>query len=32
VACRPMVIGTYLVPSFGRVEVVGVLVTLAKAL
>jgi len=31
-ACRPMVQGTYLVPSFGRVEVVGELVTLAKAL
>jgi homocysteine S-methyltransferase len=30
-ACRPMVQGTYLVPSFGRVEVVGELVTLAKA-
>jgi homocysteine S-methyltransferase len=29
-ACRPMVQGTYLVPSFGRVEVVGELVTLAK--
>jgi len=31
-ACRPMVQGTYLVPSFGRVEVVGELVTLAKGL
>jgi homocysteine S-methyltransferase len=31
-ACRPMVNGTYLVPSFGRVEVVGELVTLAKGL
>jgi homocysteine S-methyltransferase len=31
-ACRPLVNGTYLVPSFGRVEVVGELVTLAKAL
>jgi homocysteine S-methyltransferase len=31
-ACRPMVNGTYLVPSFGRVEVVGELVALAKAL
>ena len=31
-ACRPMVSGTYLVPSFGRVEVVGELVTLAKGL
>ncbi|MEX2227695.1 MAG: bifunctional homocysteine S-methyltransferase/methylenetetrahydrofolate reductase [Dehalococcoidia bacterium] len=30
-ACRSMVQGTYLVPSFGRVEVVGELVTLAKA-
>jgi homocysteine S-methyltransferase len=29
-ACRPMVNGVYLVPSFGRVEVVGELVTLAK--
>jgi hypothetical protein len=29
-ACRPMVQGTYLIPSFGRVEVVGELVTLAK--
>jgi homocysteine S-methyltransferase len=29
-ACRPMVNGAYLVPSFGRVEVVGELVTLAK--
>jgi homocysteine S-methyltransferase len=28
--CRPMVSGVYLVPSFGRVEVVGELVTLAK--
>ena len=28
-ACRPMVNGVYLVPSFGRVEVVGELVTLA---
>ena len=31
-AVRPMVNGTYLVPSFGRVEVVGELVTLAKGL
>jgi len=31
-ACRPMVQGTYLVPSFGRYEVVGELVTLAKGL
>ncbi len=31
-AVRPMVHGTYLVPSFGRVEVVGELVTLAKGL
>jgi homocysteine S-methyltransferase len=31
-ALRPMVNGTYLVPSFGRVEVVGELVTLAKGL
>jgi homocysteine S-methyltransferase len=30
--CRPFVQGTYLVPSFGRYEVVGELVTLAKAL
>ena len=29
-AVRPMVNGVYLVPSFGRVEVVGELVTLAK--
>ena len=29
-ACRPMVNGVYLVPSFGRVEVVGELVSLAK--
>ncbi|HXK34175.1 MAG TPA: bifunctional homocysteine S-methyltransferase/methylenetetrahydrofolate reductase [Dehalococcoidia bacterium] len=29
-ACRPMVNGTYLVPSFGRYEVVGELVALAK--
>jgi homocysteine S-methyltransferase len=29
-AVRPMVNGAYLVPSFGRVEVVGELVTLAK--
>jgi methionine synthase / methylenetetrahydrofolate reductase(NADPH) len=29
-ACRPYVNGTYLVPSFGRYEVVGELVTLAK--
>jgi homocysteine S-methyltransferase len=29
-AIRPMVNGVYLVPSFGRVEVVGELVTLAK--
>jgi homocysteine S-methyltransferase len=29
-ACRPMVQGVYLVPSFGRVEVVGELVTVAK--
>ena len=28
--CRPFVQGTYLVPSFGRYEVVGELVTLAK--
>ena len=26
-ACRPLVQGTYLVPSFGRYEVVGELVT-----
>jgi len=31
-ACRPFVAGTYLVPSFGRYEVVGELVTLAKHL
>jgi homocysteine S-methyltransferase len=31
-ACRPMVQGTYLVPSFGRYEVVGELVTMAKQL
>jgi homocysteine S-methyltransferase len=31
-ACRPFVQGTYLVPSFGRYEVVGELVTLAKQL
>ncbi len=31
-ACRPLVQGTYLVPSFGRYEVVGELVTLAKRL
>ncbi len=31
-ACRPFVQGTYLVPSFGRYEVVGELVTLAKAM
>jgi methionine synthase / methylenetetrahydrofolate reductase(NADPH) len=30
--CRPLVQGTYLVPSFGRYEVVGELVTLAKKL
>jgi homocysteine S-methyltransferase len=30
--CRPYVSGTYLMPSFGRYEVVGELVTLAKAL
>ncbi len=30
--CRPYVNGTYLVPSFGRYEVVGELVTLAKQL
>jgi homocysteine S-methyltransferase len=30
--CRPICQGTYLVPSFGRYEVVGELVTLAKAL
>jgi homocysteine S-methyltransferase len=30
-AVRPMVNGVYLVPSFGRVEVVGELVTLAKS-
>jgi methionine synthase I (cobalamin-dependent)/5,10-methylenetetrahydrofolate reductase len=30
--CRPFVNGTYLVPSFGRYEVVGELVTLAKQL
>ena len=30
--CRPHVQGTYLVPSFGRYEVVGELVTLAKRL
>lgn len=30
--CRPFVQGTYLVPSFGRYEVVGELVTLAKGL
>jgi len=29
-ACRPLVQGTYLVPSFGRYEVVGELVALAK--
>jgi homocysteine S-methyltransferase len=29
-ACRPMVNGVYLVPSFGRVEVVGELVAMAK--
>ncbi|HYM15836.1 MAG TPA: bifunctional homocysteine S-methyltransferase/methylenetetrahydrofolate reductase [Dehalococcoidia bacterium] len=28
--CRPLVNGTYLIPSFGRYEVVGELVTLAK--
>ncbi len=28
--CRPLVNGVYLVPSFGRVEIVGELVTLAK--
>jgi homocysteine S-methyltransferase len=31
-ACRPLVQGTYLVPSFGRYEVVGELVTMAKSL
>ena len=31
-ACRPFVAGTYLIPSFGRYEVVGELVTLAKQL
>ena len=31
-ACRPFVQGTYLVPSFGRYEVVGELVTLASQL
>ena len=31
-ACRPFVQGTYLVPSFGRYEVVGELVTFAKAM
>jgi homocysteine S-methyltransferase len=31
-ACRPFVNGTYLVPSFGRYEVVGELVTLARQL
>ena len=31
-ACRPFVQGTYLVPSFGRYEVVGELVTQAKGL
>ena len=31
-ACRPFVQGTYLVPSFGRYEVVGELVTLAKGM
>ncbi|MDP9237556.1 MAG: bifunctional homocysteine S-methyltransferase/methylenetetrahydrofolate reductase [Chloroflexota bacterium] len=30
--CRPFVQGTYLIPSFGRYEVVGELVTLAKQL
>jgi len=30
--CRPFVNGTYLVPSFGRYEVVGELVTLARRL
>jgi len=30
--CRPYVQGTYLIPSFGRYEVVGELVTLAKQL
>ncbi|MEX2245724.1 MAG: bifunctional homocysteine S-methyltransferase/methylenetetrahydrofolate reductase [Dehalococcoidia bacterium] len=29
--CRPHVAGTYLMPSFGRYEVVGELVTLAKS-
>jgi homocysteine S-methyltransferase len=29
--CRKLVNGVYLVPSFGRVEIVGELVTLAKA-
>jgi homocysteine S-methyltransferase len=28
--CRPYVAGTYLIPAFGRYEVVGELVTLAK--
>jgi homocysteine S-methyltransferase len=31
-ACRPFVQGTYLIPSFGRYEVVGELVTMAKGL
>jgi homocysteine S-methyltransferase len=31
-ACRPMCNGTYLVPSFGRYEVVGELVQFAKSL
>jgi methionine synthase / methylenetetrahydrofolate reductase(NADPH) len=31
-ACRPLVQGAYLVPSFGRYEVVGELVTLARRL
>ena len=30
--CRPYVAGTYLIPAFGRYEVVGELVTLAKRL
>jgi homocysteine S-methyltransferase len=31
-AVRPMCSGVYLIPSFGRFEVVGELVTLAKGL
>jgi hypothetical protein len=31
-AIRPMANGIYLVPSFGRVEVVGELVTMAKSM